>query len=451
MTDDFTISIGDIPPSARALTALGDKTTKAVDRLFHGGQQTLIPRDIPDLKELSEALRSEWTDEEAATLVSDITHRVTHRIPFDVAKVSRWAMAHPNNAAAVADCMRVNPPPEIDIIRVLSRAGSQKLVFLATWRLTQQEVVLKQLVAEPEDAQRILLRELQPHPLSMVHPNIIETHFLRNSEGEAFLVEQRLPLVLNDDWQSAGMHEAANLLADIGHAVKFLHDNGLVHGDIKPDNIGKKGERYVLLDFGICRPKEQFSRESTPTGSIRTRAPELLEQQGYIEAEKVDVWALGATIFNTMMGRFPLIKAGEKTPRVSSPADRTKFEAELRNRANHWDRWVTLGSIAAPMRDVLAAALDPDPRNRLSSSELIERVQRDLSALLRSSSYSAGYFSPAEELAQLSRHLPQRDLVNLMPAARRQALESRIRELKAIPGFSPQERTQLDHLASRFE
>ena len=55
-----------------------------------------------------------------------------------------------------------------------------------------------------------------------------------------------------------------------------MHQLGLVHGDIKPDNIGKKEGRFVLLDFGICRSAEKFTADTTATGSLRTRAPELL-------------------------------------------------------------------------------------------------------------------------------------------------------------------------------
>jgi serine/threonine protein kinase len=204
--------------------------------------------------------------------------------------------------------MAVDPPPEIDLIKILSRKGSQKLVFLATWRKTLQEVVLKQIIAKGESAERIFSRELQPHPLNMVHPNIIETHFLRNSKGERFLVERRLDTVLDDEWDAQGIYEASNLLFDITKALKFLNDHRLVHGDVKPDNIGKRVGSYVLLDFGICRDRQDFSGETTPTGSLRTRAPELLLKNEYSEPEKVDVWALGATVYKAVTKRFTSLK-----------------------------------------------------------------------------------------------------------------------------------------------
>ena len=50
--------------------------------------------------------------------------------------------------------MKIKPPDDVNIIRVFSRAGSQKLVFLAIWKLAQKQVVLKKLV-DTEEAQKI--------------------------------------------------------------------------------------------------------------------------------------------------------------------------------------------------------------------------------------------------------------------------------------------------------
>ena len=445
---DNDIRVSSIPSHARALTALGDETTRAVNELFAGRQSSLFGADdTPELGELSAALAKGWSDHEAAALIRAYSQQLNSGRSVDIKSLARWALAHRNNAAAVVDCMNVNPPAEIDIIRVLSRAGSQKLVFLAKWRLTQQEVVLKQVVAEAEDAQRIFLRELQPHPLTMAHPNIIETHVLRNSEGDPFLVEQRLPLVLNDEWSSQGMHEAANLLYDIARAIKHLHDSSLVHGDVKPDNIGKRGENYILLDFGICRPADQFSIESTPTGSLRTRAPELLAAGRYIEPYKVDVWAIGATIFNAFVGRFPLFKLGESIPRVSSPRERDQMESVLAKRVeNEWEKWIDMRTIPEPLRSLLRATLTKDPRERISSADLVERARTELSAFLRSSSPGSGRFSPVEELNQLRRYLPERAVLGAMPIARRQSLRNRIGQLQRTPGFSQDQQQQISEL-----
>ena len=174
----------------------------------------------------------------------------------------------------------------------------------------------------------------------MKHPNIIETYYLTNNDNEGFFIEEYLPEVLNDEWNSNGIHEAANLLYNIGSALDELHQLNKVHGDVKPDNIGKRGENYILLDFGICRNIEEFTNDITATGSLRTRAPELLAINKYDgDPTKADVWALGATVFNAIVGHFPLFEKGEKPPRITKPEERINFEQILKRRAEQ--EWKT--------------------------------------------------------------------------------------------------------------
>ncbi|MEK7406906.1 MAG: protein kinase [Acidobacteriota bacterium] len=361
---------------------------------------------------------------------------------------------HKNNPPGVLDCMRVDPPDQISIIQVLSRAGSQKLVFLATWRLTQAQVVLKRLIGPPEMTKRILERELLIHQLSREHPNIILTDVLRNSKGEAFLVEKYLPVLLHDGWRSHGVLEAANLLYDISHALSFLHGNGLVHGDVKPDNIGIDRQAYILLDFGICRPSEEFTRaDVTATGSLRTRAPEVLEANSYVNVDppKVDVWALGATVYNSLAKRFPLFAEGEAPPRVSRPDERGPFEAELARRArDEWESKVDLQLVPEPIRKLLGKALERDPERRWSAEQLMKQAETELSAFVRRSS-DVGRFSPLDELRQLEAYLPSTEILRLMPVMRRQRLQERLRALKNTHGFNAEERHRADMLLQNVE
>ena len=248
-----------LPSAAHAIASIGKESEKLILDFYKvHPESSLFKADIQDqLDRLVQAFKSaKWSDAEAAKVLKEYLKAIEVNQKIDIIFLSRWILSHQNDAQAVLDCMSIVPPEEIDIIRVLSRAGSQKLVFLATWRLTQRQVVLKKLKGPSEST--IMAREQQSHPLSMIHPNIIKTYKLYNKNGESYLVEERLPFLLNDEWRSAGIQEAANLFYDIANALHFLHSKDLVHGDVKPDNIGKNGEDYILLDFGICRRKEDF-------------------------------------------------------------------------------------------------------------------------------------------------------------------------------------------------
>lgn len=449
----ISAEITPLPSGAHALAAIGPEVEKIVHKYFRDEEQTLLAKakvkaDQTFLKQLAEAFSKGWSHEEAAKVVTAYVETFTDR-SIDESALCRWVLSHPNDARAVCDCMNVEPPPEINIIRVLSRAGSQKLVFLATWKLTQRQVVLKQLRGPSEITSTVLMRELQPHPLSMGHPNIIETHLLKNAKGEPFLVEECLPLLLNDKWRSGGIQEAANLLYDIADALNYLHVTlDLVHGDIKPDNIGKKGENYILLDFGICRHSKAFSYEATATGSLRTRAPELLKNDSYPYPHKVDIWALGATVFNASVGRFPLFDFDESPPRISSPDDRNKYEEMLSYRVEHeWDKRVDLSLVPDPIRKLLSVALEKDPSRRCSAMDLIKDAEKQLSAFLRKYSHN-GRFSPLDELHQLTNYLPDKEILKLMPEAQKQALKGRITKLKDVHGFDKEQKHQADELLS---
>jgi serine/threonine protein kinase len=437
------LDLSSLPVWALNLAEIGPKTAGLVAEHFKRSGNLFASTDQLALKSLGDALAGTWSDDEAARVVERTFSCFAESSKPDLASLARWVRQHPNNAEAVLDCMSLEPPENITIIKVLSRAGSQKLVFEGTWPLTQNRVVVKRLT-DP----KILQRESRTNPLAMKHPNIMETHQLRNAKGEVFLVERRLPDVLFDAWAPKGNQEPANLLYNIADALAFLHERQLVHGDVKPDNIGRDGGAYILLDFGICRPIKEFVREATATGSLRTRAPELLISNAYVDPPKADVWALGATVFNVLMQRFPLVDHGEPIPRISEPQARADFEKKLANRAEtEWDKRVELHAIPETIRPVLEMSLRKDPSERCTATQLKEAAQKQLAALLRNQSKSR--FSPTEEFNQISRHFPPPPMLKLMPTTERDGLRKRLGELSEA--LEVKERDEAERLIGQLQ
>ncbi len=369
---------------------------------------------------------------------------------YDVKNLIRWIQSHKNEPSAVNDCMIIVPPDQFNIIKVLSRAGSQKLVFLATWNLTRKQVVLKTLLGTPEENLKVKSREIQSNPLSMKHRNIIETFYFQNKNGEDFFVEEFLPVVLNDNWRSHGIKEAANLLYDIGNALKFLHDElHLVHGDVKPDNIGKKDDDYILLDFGICRSKDVFENETEATGSLRTRSPELFLDGKYHIPEEVDVWAIGATVFNAVTGRFPLYYKDEKPPRVSHPDERKEFEDMLKQRVSiEYDQLLNFDEIPEDLRKILKSCLEFNPEKRCKAEELINASKKELAAFIRSDENVR--LSPIDIIDQLDRYLPDENIIKLMPSNKKEQLKKQLDEFNSSQGIPPEYRSKIGNLLKKI-
>lgn len=87
-----------------------------------------------------------------------------------------------------------------------------------------------------------------------------------------------------------------------------MHHHSICHRDIKPENILYDQDRrsVILIDFGISKRVTDRNRRRdmmTVTGTPYYRAPEMFEGGGY--DERVDLWALGVTLFKLMTGRTP--------------------------------------------------------------------------------------------------------------------------------------------------
>jgi serine/threonine protein kinase len=440
-----------LPGWAHALASAGLKTEAIVHKYF--GEHESVDNvftiyEEKDLLQLSEALRK-WKDDHAADLFSSIVAIAQRGEVLNIRAVAGWVLLHQNDSESVLDCLSTEAPREVEIIRVLSRAGSQKIVFEATWRLTLKRVVLKKL-ADAANAS-ILAHETSSHPLSVSNPTIIETHFLSNSKNETFLVEDWLPEVLSDAWPCPGIQQAANLLYCLFDAIAVVHSFGRVHGDVKPDNIGKQDDLFILLDFGICRPAKEFTKETTATGSLRTRAPELLLNNSYIsDPTKVDIWAIGATVFNFLAGRFPLIDRAENVPRISHPDDRHRFENELERRVREeWDRRVQFDDVDELLQPILRSCLEKEPALRPTAKDLKLAVEKQLSIFLRRD-LGPGGFAPVDELQQLHDFLPNANILALMPPDERTRLKDTLRRLKQTPGFDSTQLRRIDNLEHRL-
>lgn len=435
------ISSGDAatPRVLYPLARAGDQSLQAVEELPGPARDALQDVDEKVVAELGDAL-STWQDEAAADVVREFGLALTSRGPTAadfVASAKEWVSAHPNDVGSVRACSQVRPPAGIRVKKLLSRAGGQKVVFQGEWLAAGRLVVLKQLIASSTEQAKILAREVQAHPLSLSHPNIIETHSMVNEEGVAFLVEEFLPEILGDEWQPSGLEEAANLLFDISSALAFLHETVQhVHADVKPDNIGRRGNVFILLDFGMCRPLDELA-EATATGSLRTRAPEVLRDASYAIPDRVDVWALGAVLFNAYERRFPLFDAGEHVPPVAQTQDREALLSLLEERArSEWETRLRMSATPAPLKKVLSPVLLKNPDKRLTAPDLRALVLNTLFPYLRRQAFDAALYSPNEEIAQYDTWLlSDADATARVPLPVRQRIRDRLEFLRTQPGL----------------
>jgi eukaryotic-like serine/threonine-protein kinase len=197
-------------------------------------------------------------------------------------------------------------------------AGGMGQVYRATQRSLGRDVAVKTVRDTSSAASTVALCDEAVVTGRLSHPNIIPVHALGNAaDGRPLLVMKRVEgvgwnvLLRSLDhafWKRneiAGddrLHFHLEVLRKVTHAIAFAHSHGVVHRDIKPDNvmIGDFGEVY-LVDWGLAA-RFGTSTAGTLAGTPSYLAPEMLG--GTVDA-RTDVYLLGATLFELLTGAPP--------------------------------------------------------------------------------------------------------------------------------------------------
>ncbi|HLJ93425.1 MAG TPA: serine/threonine-protein kinase [Gemmataceae bacterium] len=193
--------------------------------------------------------------------------------------------------------------------------GGQAAVYRAFHPMLGREVVLK-LSRRPAAgtqtergrfvAEGKLLAELD-------HPNLARIYDLDFHEGRPFLVMEyvrgrNLRQVINQ--QPLMPRQAAGLLAKVARALAVAHRRGILHLDIKPENIliDEAGQPR-LIDFGLARLQNAWVADEPNSGTISGTPSYMAPEQARGQAERIDprsdVFALGAVLYQLLTGKAP--------------------------------------------------------------------------------------------------------------------------------------------------
>ncbi|KAH8489204.1 hypothetical protein H0E87_024739 [Populus deltoides] len=153
-----------------------------------------------------------------------------------------------------------------------------------------------------QDAERRkALMEVQALATLGYHENIVG-YYSSWFENEQLYIQMELcdgSLSINRSSESITEGEALQVLLQIAKALKFIHERGIAHLDVKPDNIYFKNGVYKLGDFGCATLLDQ----SLPVeeGDARYMPQEILNEN-YNYLDKVDIFSLGAAIYELIRG-----------------------------------------------------------------------------------------------------------------------------------------------------
>ncbi|GIV21429.1 MAG: hypothetical protein KatS3mg023_3180 [Armatimonadota bacterium] len=201
------------------------------------------------------------------------------------------------------------------ILREIGGGGMAR-VFEAEDQTIGRKVALKVLVPPsvvPESEKCLLIERFQQEARAagtLSHPNIVTLYEVGEFEGAHYIAMEMLTgKTVRELLQEQGripVDQALNILLQVARALDYAHKQGVVHRDVKPDNIVVTDEGQVkLTDFGIARAANDL---------LRTQKGMLVGSPAYMSPEQIlgepvdyrtDIYSLGVTAYEMLTGRKP--------------------------------------------------------------------------------------------------------------------------------------------------
>jgi eukaryotic-like serine/threonine-protein kinase len=144
------------------------------------------------------------------------------------------------------------------------------------------------------------------------HPNVIQVHEFNENDGQLFLCMEYLEggtLDVKVDGKRLPLREAAQLVQTLANAVHVAHQQHIVHRDLKPANVLLAADGTPKIsDFGLAKLLDAEGGQTAPDAVLGTpsyMAPEQAEGKAKEVGPQVDVYALGAILYQALTGRPP--------------------------------------------------------------------------------------------------------------------------------------------------
>ncbi|GMF14345.1 unnamed protein product [Phytophthora lilii] len=268
------------------------------------------------------------------------------------------------------------------------------------------EVVAVKMLSKSETSAREFWSEVDVLRVAGQHPNILQLRGTYETEYCWFIVQELAQdgelfdhLIANGAYSE---RQASRTIRQLCDALQYLHRKGIVHGDIKPENVLLHEGRMCLVDFGVSfRMGERFFYDSQLMGTVAYAAPETLEHGALIHRRntrdalrkarangevvdldetdedfdsqagpdaikfgpKADMFALGIVLYILLCGAHPF----DTYNNLSDEEIRKRIlKGKFRTQSRAWQ------SISPSARDLIKKLLETDPNKRLSAEQALQ-------------------------------------------------------------------------------
>ena len=270
-------------------------------------------------------------------------------------------------------------------ITELIGVGGMADVYKATDIIENKEVavkILKKEFAENEEFLRRFRNESKAIAL-LSHPNIVKVYDVNFSDRLQYIIMEYIDGITLKEYIDAEhvltWKDSVHFIIQVLRALQHAHDRGIVHRDIKPQNIMLFTDGTIkVMDFGIAK----FAREDNGTqsdqaiGTVHYISPE--QARGDDTDEKSDIYSVGVMLYEMLTGQKPF-----DTDNPISIAVMHMQNTPKRPRAINPD-------IPAGLEEIILRAMEKDPENRYqTAADMI----RDIEAFKANNSLTFGYYT----------------------------------------------------------
>ena len=280
-------------------------------------------------------------------------------------------------------------------ITELIGVGGMADVYKATDIIDNKEVavkILKKEFAENEEFLRRFRNESKAIAL-LSHPNIVKVYDVNFTDRLQYIIMEYIDGITLKEYidseQVLTWKDSVHFIIQVLRALQHAHDRGIVHRDIKPQNIMLFTDGTIkVMDFGIAK----FAREDSGTqsdqaiGTVHYISPE--QARGDETDEKSDIYSVGVMLYEMLTGQKPFDTDNPISIAVMHMQNKPK-----RPRSINPD-------IPAGLEEIILRAMEKDPENRYqTAADMI----RDIEAFKANNSMTFGYYSNSNKKVELEK------------------------------------------------
>ena len=288
----------------------------------------------------------------------------------------------------------------LQLVGVGGMANVYKARDIIDERLTAVKVLREEYASNEEFVRRF--KNESKAIAALNHPNIVKVYDVSFSDKMQSIVMEYIDGITLKDYidqqKIIRWKEAVHFAVQILRALQHAHDKGIVHRDIKPQNIMLLQDGTIkVMDFGIAR----FARSQIATitdkaiGSVHYISPE--QARGEKTDEKTDLYSVGVMLFEMLTGQLPFTADSAVSVAIQQIQSKPKRPRELNP------------SIPEGLEQITMKAMQKDPARRYQSAA---EMLRDIDAFKRDPSVAFAYkylFAEEEEAQSAARRHREAD------------------------------------------